>query len=147
MAKSPAARPGLRVCIAQRGWPTSNQLPASMVARNAPASCRLREREMGKMANRLMSKAGEGHVFAPVSPDPAEAVQADEGEEHHHRHQVAQRQLHALALEVDEIGEGDEGERASRQKILTWNSASNWMAGRVSQSTRTQLGAPPSADR
>lgn len=34
------------------------------------------------------------------------------------------------------------GERASRQKILTWNSASNWMAGRVSQSTRAQLGSP-----
>jgi hypothetical protein len=42
-------------------------------------------------------------------------VQADEGEEHHHRHQVAERQLHAFASEVDEIGEGDErgeGEQA-----------------------------------
>ncbi|MNE62511.1 hypothetical protein D3C77_688150 [compost metagenome] len=54
--KSPSSQTWLRVCTLSSGWPTSSQLPASMVIRMPPASCRLRESGMGKMANRLMSR-------------------------------------------------------------------------------------------
>ncbi len=73
--------------------------------------------EDGKQAD---EQVGKRHVARLQLLIRTEAVQADEGEEHHHRHQITQRQLHAFAPEVDEIGERDqrrEGKQAEDPKL------------------------------
>ncbi|MNS56670.1 hypothetical protein D3C72_895350 [compost metagenome] len=89
----------------------THQQPVAGQHGDQDAACQLqtereRDGEDGKQAD---EQIGERHVTRLQLLIRPEAVQTDEGEEHHHRHQVAQRQLHALALEVDEIGEGNQG--------------------------------------
>ena len=89
-------QPDLIGLHAPKGGPPATSCPPAWWP-ECPASCRLRggNGEDGEQADEQM---GEGHVARLHLLIRAEAVQADEGEEHHHRHQVAQRQLHALAL-------------------------------------------------
>ncbi len=82
---------------------------------NAPCQLQTEGERNGEDGEQADEQVGKRHVARLQLLIRAEAVQADEGEEHHHRHQVTERQLHAFASEMDEVGEGDErgeGEQA-----------------------------------